>query len=265
MGLQLFIDDPSLIRLTTQLLALSKSKGTFTTSANSPGTVPIASTFTELPNGGYRVRLCLDCNETAEEVGLIVGHDTHVFTQIRKEYESHIPPEVLWHGLEHGDDGEGGEEEVGRAVNDDGTQRTSGGSKLHSSILGVASMQPGITSATSLTPIEAVNFSELGSAPYASPAVPYGINTPANHAHPLPHALHVPLSGSHSSTAAGSKFVLDGGYSRAAPPPAMYHHDGPSYPTSEGIPTHLPPQIPVSTPDSSMRLVQMHTHENLEI
>ena len=255
MDLQLFKDDASLIKFTTQLLALSKSKDTFTTSANSPGTIPIASNFTEYPDGGYRVRLCLD-SETVEEVGLIAGHDNHVFTQIRKQYESQFPPEMLWHGLEHGDDEVGGGgEEVERAVNDD-TQRTSGGNKLHASILGVPRIQPGITSAT---PIEAVNFSELDSSgPYSSPATPYGINAPANHT--ISHPLHVP-----SSTSAAPKFVLEGGYSRAAPPPPMYHHDGPSYPTSEGIPTHLPQQIPVSTPDSNIRLIPMHMHDNLDI
>lgn len=259
--MQLFTNNASLIKLTTQLLAISKSKGSFTTSANSPGTIPIASSFTEL-HDGYRVRLYLDSSETAEEVGLVACHDMHVFTQIRKEYESHLAPEVLWHGLEHGDDEEGGEEDVECVVNDDTRRTTTGGNKLHSNILGVPRIQAGINSSTTLTPIETVNFSEL---PYTSPTVPYGINTPANHTHSHPHPLHVPLPGSHSSTSAASKFVLEGGYSRAAAPPPMYHHDGPSYPTSEGIPTHLPPQIPVTTPDSNIRLVQMHMHESLDI
>lgn len=279
----LCISDASLLRLTSELLTLSKTKPGHPTSASSPATVPITSTYTDLGDGGYRVRLSLDHNpgsEEPEEVGLIVGDTTHIFTQIRKEYESHLAPEILWEGLNEDEDDDDGEEEEEEEVDDD----TSGvgsiariGSEERLRKVRLSKQQPEIlrintappthriptahpgltpTSAAALTPnIPVVNFPELSSVPYPHrhPAGPYSMDLSVNHnSQPLlhPHTHHLTQLAGPSTNPSVPQYVSETlSYTRA--PPHLYP-SGPigSYPATGTLPPPVTlPQIPADTGD----------------
>lgn len=275
---------------------MSKTIPGHPTSSNSPTTIPITSTYSDLPDGGYRVRLSLDQSrdrEETEEVGLIVGHDTQIFSQIRKEYESQLAPEIVWEALyEDDDDNEAGEEEEEEADDDvsgrrEGSQAGNGDDPLAGRLctkrqpdmlrltstpttLRMSMAQPGTipTSATTLTPNVAVlHFSELHSASYPSPTGGYRMDLSANHSHVQPHTHQLPGLAGQSSNSSSPQVLEGARYSQA--PPHMYVPEAPlrSYAATGAIspPVPLPPQLPTDNIESNIGRLQRHMHPNMDI
>ncbi|KAF8455171.1 hypothetical protein BGX38DRAFT_1140661 [Terfezia claveryi] len=289
----LFIGDASLLRLTSQLLTLYRIIPTHTLSSNinAPTAIPIVSHYTELHNGGYRVHLTLDNSHEDEEIGLIVDHGTQVFAQIRSQYESHIAPEILWGAALHedDDDDEGEEEEdeeqdenasgmgVGGLIRKEDSQRTARRTKQKSELLDLSTnmgtAHSGIlitpNSATALTPnIDVANFTEFGSAPFPPSTGAYRelVPVPESQSHAQsfsqPHAQlhHLPhFTGEAPSSAAPPFIVETTGYPRA--PPHMN-----SAATGDIPPTiPLTSQIPTDGAESSLRHMQRHMHQNMDL
>lgn len=255
------------------------------------------SHYTELPNGGYRVHLTLDNTHEDEELGLVVDHGTQVFAQIRSDYESHIAPEILWgaalHEDDDDDDGEEEEEEEqdenasgmgvgGRIRNEDG-QRASRRTKQQSELLhlstNMGAAHSGIlitpTSATTLTPnIAVVNFTEFGSAPFTPSTgayrelVPVSASQSHTHSFSQPHAQlhHLPHLTGEAPNSAAPPFILEAtGYPRA--PPHMSSAPLNTYSATGAIspPIPLTSQIPTEGAGSSLRHMQRHMHQNMDL
>lgn len=289
----LFIGDASLLRLTSQLLTLYKTIPTHPSSSNinSPTAIPIVSHYTDLPNGGYRVHLTLDNSHEDEEMGLVVDHGTQVFAQIRSEYESQIAPEILWgaalHEEDDDDDGEEEEEEeqdenvsgmgLGARIRNEDGQRTVRRTKQHSGLLhlstNLGTAHSGIvitpTSATTLTAV--VNFAEFGDAPFPPSTEAYRELVPvsASHTHSFSqsHAQlhHLPHLAGENPNSATPPFILEAtGYPRASPHMSSALS---TYSTTAAIspPIPLTSQIPADGTESSLRHMQRHMHQNMDI
>ena len=286
-----------MLRLTSQLLTLYKIIPTHPSSSNinSPTAIPIVSNYTNLPNGGYRVHLTLDNSHEDEEIGLVVDHSTQIFAQIRSEYESHIAPEILWGAtLNEDDDDEGEEEEeeeqdenisgmgVGGWVgNEDTVQRTARRTKQQPELLhlstNMGTAHSGIlitpTSATALTSnIAVVNFTEFGSAPFPPSTgayrelVPVSAGQSHTHSFSQPQLHHLPHLTSEAPTSSPAPFILEAtGYPRApshmsSVPLSTYSTTGPISPS---IP--LTSQISADGSESSLRHMQRHMHQNMDL
>ena len=240
------------------------------------------------------MHLTLDNTHEDEEIGLVVDHSTQVFAQIRSDYESHIAPEILWGAALHedDDDDEGEEEEEeeqnenvsgmgvgGRIRNEDG-QRTARRTKQQSELLhlstNMGAAHSGIlitpTSATALTPN--IAFTEFGSTPYPPSTgayrelVPVSAGQSHTHSFSQPHAQlhHLPHLAGESPNSVSPPYILETtGYPRA--PPHMSSAPLTTYSTTGAIspPIPLTSQLPTDGTESSIRHMQRHMHQNMDL
>lgn len=289
----LFINDASLLSLTSQLL--NRTMPLHSRSSNSPTTIPIMCEYTSLPDGGYRVHLSLDHSPASNEdvePGMIIGHDTQVFTQIRRDWESQFAPEVLWGTAfqEDEDDEEGEDEEedddvsvmgLGCRMGSEDAQRTARRIKPHPELLhlstapstlgNMATAQSGVlitpTSATTLTPgLAGINFSEFGSASYPPPTGAYRVPVSASHSHA--HSISQPQlhHESQSSNSTTPPYMLEATEYRRVPHHMSSAPQLSSYSTAGAVPPIVPlaPQIPTDAA-TSLRHMQRHMHQNLDL
>ncbi|KAF8454429.1 hypothetical protein BDZ91DRAFT_767964 [Kalaharituber pfeilii] len=273
------------------LMELSKSIPSYQVSDQPAPTISVSSNYKELPGGGYHVRLYVEKNGTEEEEpGLLFAHNTEVFAQFRKYYETNISPETTWDSLDNyndKDDPEDDEEGVDRqglssrieSINPPSQRQLM---KLRPEMLRLTTSlpfptgQPVITptSTTNTTPvIPVVDFSDLGAAAasvavgeYSPPPGSYGITLPPRHTHPpqtLPHS-HPSTSPDPSASPTSPKFDPIPEYPRT--PLQMYIPAGTvasSYPTPGTVSPQM--QRPPCSENENISGVQMHMQANMGI
>ena len=274
---QLCIADVSLVRLTTQLLALSKTIPAYSPSTSYVATIPIASTFTEYPGGGFRVRLYLDKSHSGneqEEPGMILGHDIHPFKQLRTEFEKQFRTETYLQllmedceddGEEEGEDGEGGDDASGSGIVHDAMEPITREVKPRPEMLrltttlsghGMNTRQSIITPTSATTPSLAVSsFSGLGHPSGSNLEYSTSVGTFGIAPHPIAHSHHPPASGINASA---PPMGLNGsGY--------MYMPAG-STGSYQSVSPQLPPQHTLSTSnEDNCRMIHMQLHRNMDI